>query len=206
MTDSDWETAKVTRGMNMANKCKFRIILDGETENIENMRRVCDIINDRDPEYAVVRTWQDCATITDVYVSKYYIGFCYVTIEGECPWTADYYWRPHETLAGRNVTVGVTRDEAGRLFVSIPYLCDLWNLRANGYEEEWGCGIDGGYYYKGYGVDYFDHWGEQCITHMQTDPDDCWRDCLEKAITDGRCEAYLEEARALIAAYDAEDD
>ena len=46
MTDSDWETAKVTRGMNMANNCGFEVNLYGK--NIENMRRVCDIINDND--------------------------------------------------------------------------------------------------------------------------------------------------------------
>ena len=38
----------------MANKCGFEVNLYGK--NIENMRRVCDIINDTDPEYAVVRT------------------------------------------------------------------------------------------------------------------------------------------------------
>ena len=47
----------------MANNCGFEIVLYGQ--NVDNMRRVCDIINDRDPEYAVVRTWQDCATIID---------------------------------------------------------------------------------------------------------------------------------------------
>lgn len=181
----------------MANKCKFSIILDGENENIENMRRVCDIINDNDSEYAMVRTWRNCATITDEAEDS-------VTIEGECPWTADYYWRPYKTLASRNVITGKTRDDEGRLFVSIPYLCDLWNLKANGYEEEWGRDIDGEYSYKGNGVYYFDHWGKQCITHMQNDPDDSWRDCLEEAIADGRCAGHVEEARALIEAYDAE--
>lgn len=180
----------------MANNCGFEVNLYGK--NIENMRRVCDIINGTDPEYAVVRTWRDCAYILGETENR-------VTIAGECPWTADLFWRPHETLAGRNVTIGVTRDDKGRLFVSIPYLCDLWNLTANGYEEEWGCGIDGGYSYKGYGVDYIDTWGDQCITHMQNDPDDSWRDCLEEAIADGRCEGRVEEARKLIEAYDAEE-
>ena len=199
MTDSDWETAKVTRGMNMANNCGFQVVLCGH--DVDSMRRVCDIINDRDPEYAVVRTWRDCAYILGETENR-------VTIAGECPWTADYYWRPDETLAGYGCVPGESReDKTGRIFVSIPYLCQLWDLVASGYEEEWGCCVDGEYraYENGH-CDYIDTWGDQCITHMQNDPDDSWRDCLEEAIADGRCEGRVEEARALIEAYDAEDD
>lgn len=198
MTASDWETAKVTRGMNMANNCSFRVTLYGR--NVDNMRRVCDIINDRDPEYAVVRTWQDCATITEEYEDS-------IVIEGVCPWTADFYWRPRETFAGRICAPGVTRDSSGRIFVSIPYLCSLWDMRATGYEEEWGCCVEGWYSASDSGdCEYYDSWGDQCITHMQNDPDDCWYHCLQEAISDGRCEGRLEEARALLEAYETETE
>ena len=112
------------------------------------------------------------------------------------------------TIAGLGCVPGESReDKTGRVFVSIPYLCKLWDMKATGYEEEWGCCVDGWFYASSNGsCEYDDMWGEQCITQMQTDPDDSWRDCLEKAIADGRCEGRLEEARALIAAYDAEDD
>lgn len=188
----------------MANNCGFQVVLCGH--DVDNMRRVCDIINDRDPEYAVVRTWRDCATIIDELELTF--EETQVTIGGECPWTADYYWRPDKTIAGHGCIPGESREEkTGRIFVSIPYLCKLWSMTAMGYEEEWGCDVDGWYTaYDDGRCEYYDSWAEQCITHMQNDPDDSWRDCLEKAIADGRCEAYLEEAKALIAAYDAEDD
>ena len=182
----------------MANNCGFEVNLYGK--NIENMRRVCDIINGTDPEYTVVRTWRDCAYILGETENR-------VTIAGECPWTADLFWRPKETMAGRLCVPGVTKEKGtGRIYVSIPYLCKLWDLVASGYEEEWGCCIDGEYraYENGH-CDYIDTWGDQCITHMQNDPDDSWRDCLEEAIADGRCEGRIEEARALIEAYDAEE-
>lgn len=204
MTDSDWETAKVTRGMNMANNCGFEIVLYGQ--NVDNMRRVCDIINDRDPEYAVVRTWQDCATVIDEL--EFTFEETQVTISGECPWTADYYWRPDMTIAGHGCIPGESREEkTGRVFVSIPYLCSLWGMRATGYEEEWGCCVDG--YYTAYedgSCEYEDNWGEQCIFHMQEDPDDSWYHCLKEAISDGRCEGRLEEARALLEAYETETE
>lgn len=188
----------------MANRCSFNVVLYGQ--NVDNMRRVCDIINDRDPEYAVVRTWQDCASIVDEL--ELTLEETQVTIDGVCPWTADYYWRPNKTIAGLRCVPGENREEeTGRIFVSIPYLCKLWGMRASGYEEEWGCEVDGWYTaFESGSCEYDDTWADQCITHMQNDPDDSWRDSLEKAIADGRCEAYLEEARALIAAYDAEDD
>ena len=182
----------------MANNCGFSITLHGE--NKDNMRRVCDIINDTDPEYAVVRTWLGCGSITDEDDDS-------ITIEGECPWTADYFWRPDKTIAGLGCVPGVSREEkTGRIFISIPYLCKLWGMKATGYEEEWGCCVDGWFYANSNGsCEYYDSWADQCITHMQNDPDDSWRDSLEKAIADGRCEAYLEEARRLIEAYDAEE-
>lgn len=181
----------------MANRCGFEVTLFGE--NVENMRRVCDIINDNDNEYVMVRTWLNCAYILTEDETQ-------VVITGECPWTADFYWRPEETLAGRNVTVGKTRDDEGRLIVSIPYLCKLWNMRAMGYEEEWGCCVDGWFFASEDGsCRYDDNWGDQCIEHMQDDPDDCWYNCLKEAIADGRCEGRLEEARALVKAYEDQE-
>lgn len=179
----------------MANKCGFEVNLYGK--NIENMRRVCDIINDTDPEYAVVRTWRDCAYILGETEN------C-VTITGECPWTADYFWRPDKTIAGLGCVPGVSReDKTGRVFVSIPYLCKLWDMKATGYEEEWGCCVDGWYTaYDDGRCEYYDSWADQCITHMQDDPDDEWCGCLRQAIFDGRCEGREEEARQLIAAYE----
>ena len=184
----------------MANKCGFEVNLYGK--NIDNMRRVCDIINDRDPEYAVVRTWQDCATIIDEL--ELTSEETQVTISGECPWTADYYWRPDMTIAGLGCVPGVSReDKTGRVFVSIPYLCKLWDMKATGYEEEWGCCVDGWYTaYDDGRCEYYDSWADQCITHMQDDPDDEWCGCLRQAILDGRCEGREEEARQLIAAYE----
>ena len=79
----------------MANNCGFQVVLCGQ--DVDNMRRVCDIINDRDPEYAVVRTWKDCASIVDELELTF--EETQVTIGGECPWTADFYWRPEMTLA-----------------------------------------------------------------------------------------------------------
>lgn len=181
----------------MANNCGFSITLHGE--NKENMRRVCDIISGDDLQYTVVRTWLGCGSIIDEDDDS-------ITIEGECPWTADFFWRPDMTIAGHDKVVGESKDPQGRTYVSIPYLCTLWDLTASGWEEEWGCCIDGEYraYENGH-CDYIDTWGDQCITHMQDDPDDSWRDCLEEAIADGRCEGRVEEARRLIEAYDAEE-
>lgn len=189
----------------MANNCGFRITLYGK--NMENMRRVCAIINAEDPEYTVVRTWSGESSITYEYESEYPYEDSYVTIEGVCPWTADYYWRPELTIAGHGFVPGECRADDGRMYVSIPYLCALWGLRADGYEEEWGCGVDGWYECKQNGeVDYYDSWGDQCIDHMKNDPDDSWYECTKMALADGRLEAYKEEAEQLIAAYDAEDD
>lgn len=203
MTASDWETAKVTRGMNMANNCSFNVVLHGP--NVNDMLRVCDIINDLDNEYAVVRTWLNCATVIDqVELTP---EETQVAIDGVCPWTADFYWRPEMTLAGHNIIIGKTRDDEGRLFVSIPYLCSLWGMRASGFEEEWGCCVDGYYTALEDGsCEYEDNWGEQCIFHMQNDPDDCWYHCLKEAISDGRCEGRLEVATALLEAYETETE
>lgn len=178
----------------MANNCGFSITLRGE--NKENMRRVCDIISGDDLQYAVVRTWLGCGSIIDEDDDS-------ITIEGECPWTADFFWRPDMTIAGRDKVVGESKDPQGRTYVSIPYLCTLWDLTANGWEEEWGCCVDGWFSCGKDGVvHYRDTWGNVCIEHMESEPDDEWCGCLRQAVSDGRCEGCLDEALQLIAAYE----
>lgn len=121
----------------MANNCAFEISIEAQTT--EDADCVVAILQNRDPEYCIVRGWPD-----DVFVSGGE-GTPERTIYGDCPWTADYMWCPENTIYGRDVIPGETAFDDGRRPVSIQWLCREWGMHASGWEEEPGCDVDGEY-------------------------------------------------------------
>lgn len=122
----------------MANNCGYGIDIECSMENADKARRVIAIINNEDPEYCVVRTWgvgwSDEEEMGDRFA---------VHIDGECPWTARYFWDPEDTLAGRKVGDMIGAEGESRMVVSIPFLCQMWDMSATGWEEELGCDVCG---------------------------------------------------------------
>lgn len=119
----------------MANNCAFEINIKAQTT--EDADRAVRIIRFEDPEYCILRGWPDYMHVTDGEDSPER------TIEGLCPWTADYMWDPANTLYGHGMVPGETRLSDGRILASIPWMCRTWNMEAWGWEEEPGCGVDG---------------------------------------------------------------
>lgn len=163
----------------MANNCSFCIAVTVNDPALGD--RLCNIINNDDPEYMVIRTWKAAHVTERLGTTEGWV----VTIEGLCPWTADYFWDPGNTLYGESRTVGERQDddEQNRILASIPYLCKLWNTTASGWQEEWGCEVDGVYSCDAEGnYNYIDTWGHVCLEHMG---DDSWDDALARAYDDG---------------------
>lgn len=161
----------------MANNCGFGIDIECSIENADKARRVCAIINNEDPEYCVVRTW-GAATFDEEEKGDTFA----VHIWGDCPWTANYFWAPGDTLAGRDVGDKIDFETGTRMVVSIPFLCQLWDMGATGWEEELGCDVAGEFRCGTDGVlTYRDTLAETYLEYLNNNP---WDDCYAQAVHD----------------------
>lgn len=122
--------------MIMANNCVFEIRVNAK--RAEDAERLLAVLQDRDPEYCIIRSWPG-----DVHMD--WQRGAEMNISGICPWTGDYMWRPENTLYGHGIEIGTTVFDDGRIPVSVPWMCRQWNMSAYGYEEEPGCDVDGEY-------------------------------------------------------------
>ena len=120
----------------MANNCVFEIRVNAK--RAEDAERMLAVLQDRDPEYCIIRSWPG-----DVHMD--WQDGAEMCISGICPWTGDYMWRPENTLYGHGIEVGGTVFDDGRIPVSVPWMCRQWDMSAYGYEEEPGCDVDGEY-------------------------------------------------------------
>lgn len=122
----------------MANNCGYGIDIECSIENADKARRVVAIINNDDPDYCVVRSWGVGWSDEEEKGDRFAVH-----IDGECPWTARYFWDPEDTLAGRKVGDIIGAEGERRMVVSIPFLCQMWDMSATGWEEELGCDVCG---------------------------------------------------------------
>lgn len=158
----------------MANNCSFEITVSAQRP--EDAGRVLAILQDRDPEYAVIRGWPDDVHAVDGE------GTGSLTIGGLCPWTADYMWDPEDTIYGHGLIPGETVLDDGRILVSIPLLCRLWGMHARGWELEEGCEVSGRYTCGPDGtLEYIEDWREYVAEMAALNPDDdYWNGLLEE--------------------------
>lgn len=157
----------------MANNCSFEITVSAQRP--EDADRVLAILQDRDPEYCIVRGWPG-----DVHVD--WQDGAKMCISGVCPWTADYMWDPNNTLYGHGIEVGATVFTDGRIPVSIPWMCRLWGMHARGWELEEGCEVSGRYTCGPDGtLEYIEDWREYVAEMAALNPDDdYWNGLLEE--------------------------
>lgn len=144
----------------MANNCAFEITFRNAAGISEDRRkRILNIFNGEDPEFCMMRSWgaAECCEGDPTTFS----------IEGDCAWSADMYWRPEDhTLYG---------GEAGKTVISVPGICRLLRIdEASGWEEEQGMGVMGDFHWKqGWqGVEYTDNWPDYVREMHEEDPDD----------------------------------
>lgn len=105
-----------------------------------------------------------------------------LTIGGLCPWTAAYMWDPESTLYGHGLIPGETVLDDGRTLASVPLLCRLWGMSAEGWELEEGCCVGGRYSCGPDGaLEYEDDWREYVEEMAALNPDDdYWNVLLEE--------------------------
>ena len=128
----------------MANNCEFSVTMICKHEDLPKASRVLDIINLTDPEYVFARSWPDMAGV--VAEDRYDHEHSYIQIQGQIAWTAAYLWCPRDTLCGKDVGDIINVPDVGpRIVTSIPELCKLWGMQAQGWEYEPGCEVDGTY-------------------------------------------------------------
>lgn len=121
----------------MANCCTFSIEFRGRTA--EDADRFEAVLMNRDPEFCIIRSWPSDMFVSDGEGTERRV------IDGVCPWTADYFWDPEETIYGSGMIPGETRmtDGDGRTLASVPQLCRLLGGSARGWHEEPCCDVGG---------------------------------------------------------------
>lgn len=182
----------------MANNCGYGIDIECSIENADKARRVIAIINNEDPEYCVVRTWGAGWSDEEEKGDRFAVH-----IDGECPWTARYFWDPEDTLAGRKVGDMIGAEGESRMVVSIPFLCQMWDMSATGWEEELGCDVAGEFSCGTDGeLTYRDTLAETYLEHLANNPwDDEYAQAVHDHYADGdydQDEEMKEQARELL--------
>ena len=161
----------------MANNCGYGIDIECSIENADKARRVVAIINNEDPDYCVVRTWGVGWSDEEEKGDRFA-----VYIDGECPWTARYFWDPESTLAGRKVGDIIGAEGEGRMVVSIPFLCQMWDMSATGWEEELCCDVAGEFRCGSDGV--LTYRGTLAETYLEYLSNNPWDDSYAQAVHD----------------------
>jgi len=132
----------------MANVCEFRMTIRG---NAEGLDKVETVFRDADPSLCFCRFWTDCVSI--VRRDRGHLEVC-----GGLPWTDAYLWDPSMTLGGHVGDVA----EDGRTVTSIPRLCGLYGLCANGEGYEPGCQLDNSWTaFPDGSFEYYDLWEDE---------------------------------------------